>query len=235
MSESFCLVTTPRYDPELMKVSGRGLFAGWHYDEKSPLYMFNYHHQRLLKGATHLGWKLAVDSLTEDSSLEQLSLNLRGFIGENQQSPLRLRVLLSDDGIIKFEKYDTPTTPLENLLPERLPPPGTTEAHPNDPRREVQYVVVVDTQGTANSEHTYFKTTQRPVYDAARLRAALKPTDQKEVLLLNETRDFVTEGSITTPYFWRQGRWVTPPVPQDFRQDAKGGQWGTTRRWALER
>lgn len=35
------------------------------------------------------------------------------------------------------------------------------------------------------------------------------------------------EGSITTPYFWRRGRWVTPPA-------SAGGNIGTTRRFALE-
>lgn len=35
------------------------------------------------------------------------------------------------------------------------------------------------------------------------------------------------EGSITTPYFARAGKWVTPPA-------AHGGNIGTTRRWALE-
>lgn len=36
------------------------------------------------------------------------------------------------------------------------------------------------------------------------------------------------EGSITTPYFWRGERWVTPSADS-------GGNLGTTRRWALER
>lgn len=35
------------------------------------------------------------------------------------------------------------------------------------------------------------------------------------------------EGSLTTVYFFRGGRWVTPPL-------ASGGQAGTTRRWLLE-
>ena len=36
------------------------------------------------------------------------------------------------------------------------------------------------------------------------------------------------EASITTPYFWRAGNWVTPSAVQ-------GGNLGTTRRWALQR
>lgn len=35
------------------------------------------------------------------------------------------------------------------------------------------------------------------------------------------------EGSITTPYFLRAGKWITPAA-------SEGGNVGTTRRWALE-
>lgn len=38
----------------------------------------------------------------------------------------------------------------------------------------------------------------------------------------------IMEGSLTSVYFYRDGRWVTPPV-------SSGGQAGTTRRWLLER
>lgn len=38
------------------------------------------------------------------------------------------------------------------------------------------------------------------------------------------------EGSLTTPYFNRNGRWVTPPV----WDEDHGGQRGTTRRYAIE-
>lgn len=37
----------------------------------------------------------------------------------------------------------------------------------------------------------------------------------------------MSEGSLTSVYFARGGRWVTPPVDS-------GGQAGTTRRWALD-
>lgn len=35
------------------------------------------------------------------------------------------------------------------------------------------------------------------------------------------------QGSITTPYFYRNGKWVTPAI-------SCGGQEGTTRRWAVQ-
>lgn len=35
------------------------------------------------------------------------------------------------------------------------------------------------------------------------------------------------EGTLTTPYFFREGRWITPA-------EECGGNRGTTRRWALD-
>lgn len=48
-----------------------------------------------------------------------------------------------------------------------------------------------------------------------------------EALLINESGE-IMEGSITTPYFFREGRWITPAAKC-------GGNLGTTRRWALNR
>lgn len=69
---------------------------------------------------------------------------------------------------------------------------------------------------------TAHKTTQRTQYNEVRGSIPL----EVEILLQNEKGE-ISEGCITTPYFWRGGRWVTPPA------DA-GGNLGTTRRWALE-
>ena len=51
-------------------------------------------------------------------------------------------------------------------------------------------------------------------------------TTLKEVLLYNPDNE-ILDGSTSTPYFYRDGRWVTPA-------SASGGLQGTTRRWALE-
>jgi 4-amino-4-deoxychorismate lyase len=234
--ESFSLVSTPRYDPGLTEAKERGLgFPSWHHDKASPLYMLDYHYERLLKGAKHFGWQPAIAALEKPSSLDSLVAQLQDLIGDSQ-GPLRLRILVDPDGQIRCEKYDAPPMALQNLLPKHLPPPPSEGTSRGNLSHMPEYVVVLDTVGTANSEHTYFKTTYRPMYDAARRRAGLTLTDLKEVLLLSENRDLVTEGSITTPYFWRDGRWVTPPVSREYaEQVAQGGQDGTSRRWALER
>jgi hypothetical protein len=74
------------------------------------------------------------------------------------------------------------------------------------------------------------------MYNMARQRAHINLPDKKEVLLVNEDDGSIMEGSMTTPYFWRDGRWVTPPVSQRYSpKSGSGGQDGTSRRWALER
>lgn len=235
--ESFSLVATPRYDTGLAKTDKYDL-TGWHHRNASPFYMLDYHHTRLLKGARYFEWQSAVEELENPSSLDNLVLQLQDLVGDSEGSekPLRLRVLVNRDGQIRCEKYDAPPMAIHNLLPMHLPAPGAAEMGPRSPSHSPEYTVVLDTVGTAASEHTYFKTTYRPMYDAARKRSGLGPTDLREVLLLNESQDAVREGSITTPYFWRGGRWVTPPVAREYvGQDTQGGQDGTSRRWALER
>ncbi|KAJ1326659.1 4-amino-4-deoxychorismate lyase [Microdochium nivale] len=81
--------------------------------------------------------------------------------------------------------------------------------------------VIVDTLRTQPSAFTHFKTTSRTVYDDARARMAAvlagpgvppAAAAASEILLVSEHDGSVMEGSFTTPYFWRGGRWVTPPV-----------------------
>jgi hypothetical protein len=92
--------------------------------------------------------------------------------------------------------------------------------------------IFVSSQRITPNQFTTHKTTNRAVYDDVRAAAALPnpPMEgrriESEVLLVNIHHQ-VMEGSITTPYFWRGKRWVTPPA-------AHGGNVGTTRRWALE-
>lgn len=78
------------------------------------------------------------------------------------------------------------------------------------------------------SPYTTHKTTLRELYITARslLPPSTSNSSMNEILLVNQNGD-IMEGSITTPYFWRGERWVTPSA-------RSGGNLGTTRRWALE-
>lgn len=99
-----------------------------------------------------------------------------------------------------------------------------------------EYQVLVDSERTQHTEYTHYKTTKRQMYDDARNRHGLGLADPKEVLLVNPADGSIMEATLTTPYFWRGGRWVTPPVSQIFELGkGSGGNDGTTRRWALEK
>ncbi|POR39406.1 Uncharacterized protein TPAR_00398 [Tolypocladium paradoxum] len=233
----FSLFTSLRYDVDLKRVPAKGLqYAGWNYHNDSPFYMLDFHRDRILRAATHWQWKEAVENFSGDEALPRLAKMAQDFIGPSETKPLRLKILVDSKGTISFERFDTPISPFGNLLPERLTPPETA-AGPNEPQVPPCYTLVVDGSPIARSEFTHYKTTRRATYDAARSRARIGPYDTlKEVLIINQDDKTVMEGSTTTPYFWRDGRWITPPVSAQFSwQDGSGGHDGTTRRWALER
>lgn len=236
MTEEFSLFTSLRYDPKLIQVRARGLAdQGWNFDHDSPFYMLDYHRDRMLKASKHWRWQPAIDKLTGDEGLQYLKRLLTEAVGTSQTTPSRIRVVVSREGDIKVENFSTPELSLDNLFPRRLPPP-TSVLTQADPPKQPHFLLLVDAAETARSEFTHFKTTKRAMYDSARHRAGLSPADAKEVLVINQDDGSVMEGTITTPYFWRDNRWVTPPVSTKFsREDGNGGQDGTSRRWALER
>ncbi|KAF2682940.1 hypothetical protein K458DRAFT_369051 [Lentithecium fluviatile CBS 122367] len=91
--------------------------------------------------------------------------------------------------------------------------PAQTSTQPPIPTPP-EWVLKLDTAPTPSTPFTLLKTTHRSFYDASRARALPQnPLGQAytEVLLYNEV-DELTEGSMTSLYFFRGGRWVTPPV-----------------------
>ncbi|KAF4471885.1 aminodeoxychorismate lyase [Fusarium albosuccineum] len=235
MGGDFSLFTSMRYDPKLEKLKQEGSSGeGWNFDNKSPFYMLDFHRDRLLRAATHWNWQHAIDQLSGPNGLQYLAQLVSEAVGPSQTTPLRMRIIVSRDGDIKVEKFNAPEVPLNNLLPSRLPAPSSTSSE-KDPRKTPNFTLLVDQASTSRSEYTHFKTTKRAMYDAARQRACIAPTDPKEVLIVNQDDGFIMEGTITTPYFWRNDRWVTPPIAAEFSWDeGSGGQDGTSRRWALE-
>jgi branched-subunit amino acid aminotransferase/4-amino-4-deoxychorismate lyase len=90
--------------------------------------------------------------------------------------------------------------------------------------------IYMDTRSTSTSIFTTHKTTYRKPYDEARARRGVVASDNAypdEVLMYNPD-GYVTEGSISTVYFWRDGRWVTPAKEC-------GGNLGVKRQEALEK
>ncbi|KAG5982760.1 hypothetical protein E4U55_001412 [Claviceps digitariae] len=239
MSPSFALFTSLRYDVKLRQVRSQGIeHAGWNYHNESPLYMLDYHRDRLLRAATHWNWQPAIEKLSGSTGLQYLAEAAQAAVGPAESEPLRLRIMVTQQGEISFQRFKTPASAMGNLFPDTLPPPGTKPSA-GQPQVPPLFTVVVDDLNSSRSEYTHFKTTNRAVYEDARTRAGIgstRPADAAEVLITSDKDHSIMEGSITTPYFWRNGRWVTPPVSRAFsREHGSGGNDGTTRRWALER
>ncbi|KAI0473084.1 aminotransferase [Xylariaceae sp. FL0804] len=237
----FRIFTSIRYDPILLEGrEGNSSTTAGRLPTNSPFYMLDFHRDRMLRAAEHWHWGAAAETLAGDEGLERLRSMLVGATRPAGSIPHRVKVLLAPDGSLDSEMQPTPPRPLSKLLPYRLPEPSSEEGPHAEadrvPLGEVEFEVFLDKESTVRSAFTHHKTTHRPMYEEARRRAGLSPAEAKEVLLFSKTDGSVMEGSISTPYFWRDGRWVTPPVSAEFSEtQGSGGNDGTTRRWALER
>ncbi|KAK0636333.1 aminotransferase [Bombardia bombarda] len=240
MASEFQIFSTLRYDPALLRVPASDMsYAGWNHVNPSPFYMLDFHRDRMLRAAAHWGWEAAEKVLRSDAGITSLSNVIMTVVGEEEKVPMRVKVTMSKEGAMEVLAAKIPKIAMGNLFPERLPVPGE-EPSPgvalNLPLKAQEYEVVLDQTSTSWSEYVHFKTTKREMYDLARQRAQIGLTDRKEVLIVNKSDGSILEGSLTTPYFWRSGRWVTPVVTSDFpTKRGSGGQDGTTRRWMLER
>lgn len=88
---------------------------------------------------------------------------------------------------------------------------GPTDSLPASPP---EWTIKLDTAPTPSSPFTLLKTTQRAMYDRSRTRALpANPANPllAEVMLYNDVAE-LTEGTLTSLYLFRGGRWVTPPV-----------------------
>lgn len=243
----FQLFSSLRYDPMLTSLPINTEY--WDNDSKSgsPFYMLPLHRDRLLQAAEHFGWSNAVSQVAGADGFSRLLAQLNEAILPDSTSPLRVRTFLSYDGVITVETYPAPPVSKFNLYPERIPPPrggkkvkvspltggalelGDKDVIHGDPERLTPWDVLPDIKRTKPSPYTSYKTTSRDMYTGARERVGIKAmTEPREVLILSEEDGEIMEGSLTSVFFWRDGRWTTPPV-------SSGGQIGTTRRWAVEK
>jgi 4-amino-4-deoxychorismate lyase len=171
VDDEFSLFTSLRYDESLTQVPTRDMeFAGWNHRHESSLYMLDFHRDRMLHAATHWKWTPAINVLSGKQGLNNLAKKAEGFLDTEHGGPFRLKIVVSRDGAVSFEKSPTPVMPLENLFPLLLPPPGTSLGQ-DDPQKSPMFTLVVDHLSTPSSEYTHFKTTKRAMYDAARQRA----------------------------------------------------------------
>ncbi|TKA30773.1 hypothetical protein B0A50_02493 [Salinomyces thailandicus] len=155
--------------------------------------------------------------------LWQLNTAVQQWVAKNPDQhveALRLKHRVYADSRTATEITPVPRVPLSQLFPSSF-------GEPDDAVRKDDWEVVLDSMPTEVSETTMYKTSKRYCYDRAREAAGIQSyMERKEVLLWNDQRE-VMDGSITSVYVWRNGRWVTP-------ESMSGGQQGTTRRWASQ-
>ncbi|EOA87867.1 uncharacterized protein SETTUDRAFT_149924 [Exserohilum turcica Et28A] len=154
---------------------------------------------------------------------------------------MKLRLLFDKAANLTVEFTDIPAVPLSTLYPPSLDPPnskgpqtaatgfepspltgGALTLGPDDslpaststPPPPPEWNIKLDTAPTPSSPFTLLKTTKRDMYDQSRERALPenpKGPAYREVMLYNEVNE-LTEGTLTSLYLFRGGRWVTPPV-----------------------
>jgi len=242
----FQLFSSLRYDPLLTQLPINTEF--WDGNIKSsPFYMLPHHRDRMLQAAENFGWTKAADAIRGSEGFSHLLEKLTEAVDIKSQSPLRIRILLSHNGVISVESSPAAEVTRWNLYPNRIPPPrdskplqvspltggalavGNNDDVHGDPPRDYTWDVIPDPVGTEPSSYTTYKTTSRDMYTSARERVGINDmAEKREVLIVSEKGREIMEGSLTSVFFWRDETWITPP-------ESSGGQVGTTRRWALEK
>lgn len=210
--DNFHIFTTFRFDSRLSKDSTHTSILG---GRQSDIYLLEYHYDRLRSAAKPIAGSQPPDCLLHLDGFQQRILdNLRASAEDSEQPIVRRgKVSVWPDG--RSEVSLVPVAPSDPLLF-----PKSFDEHTNP-----AWTVILDTQPTEASLYTEIKTSHRIDYDRARQDAELTPGSTTEVLLYNSAGE-IMDGSITTAYFYRDGKWITPHA---------GGLEGVTRRFALER
>lgn len=201
---TFEILSTVRYDPRLSKVPPTSIDSV----TKQNFFLLPEHVERM---------KYTVDFFIETAKRNTPELDPTVFqieesyiydkiiqalreSGISVDQPLKVRLLLSLNGQMKVELYQTPVR--ENLLD------GLSDSYPDSDK----YALYVDTTPVLPSPFTSFKTTSRKVYSDARSRALPGNLAKEEVILVNTIGE-VTEGSITNiAVLDKDGVWITPKL-----------------------
>ncbi|KAH8712079.1 hypothetical protein GQ44DRAFT_776274 [Phaeosphaeriaceae sp. PMI808] len=230
---SFQLFTSLRYDPILLE-SPENSLPHLNFIAPSPFYMLAYHRARMVEAAQHFDFHAVEERLRDGNALHE---ELLRRVHESKQKdggagPLKLRILFDKEANMTVEFAAIPHVSLETLYPTSLDPPGQVRnPHPANTftpspltggalnlgptdSLSAQWTIRLDTQPTPSSPFTQLKTTKRDMYDSSRERALPEnPANPayREVMLYNQVNE-LTEGTLTSLYLYRGGRWVTPPV-----------------------
>jgi 4-amino-4-deoxychorismate lyase len=217
-SSDFCIFTSYLWDSH-GDVNHHASHYGNHY-------FFPYHRDRLVSAAQVFNWTGVVQFLHGFTGLERLSAvvveHLKSVRKADETKELRkIKICVYQDNRLHVESAAIGPTDLMNSFPV----PVGLNCPTSSPRG---CIVWLDVEATAKSLFTTHKTSERSSYDRARKTADIvhESPSVAEVLLFNPQNE-IMECSVSTPYFLRDGLWVTPAL-------SSGGNSGVTRRVALE-
>ena len=222
----FRIFTSYRFDPH-RRLKNPGSSSKGSPDDHH--YLLVYQRDRLQAAAEALQWTDVARMLTGAKGLLWLMKAVHDSLWSARDQEIvgtetcKIRVSISQSGSIEVDASVIDKIALDG--------PQERDLMPNDLSSEPCLVrlckVYLDYQSTSPSIFSRHKTNARSQYDAARRRIGISDLgpSRAEVLMFNPS-DEVMEASLSTPYFFRNGRWVTPPL-------SSGGNAGTTRRFAL--
>ncbi|KAM0714792.1 hypothetical protein Q7P37_009256 [Cladosporium fusiforme] len=216
LQDNFHIFTTFRLDSTLSRNTTNAAVCGGRH---SDIYLLGYHYDRLRNAAASMtGFKLPDCLLGPDEFEKHIQDEVRISAECDQQtSPGQSVVRRGKISVWPDGRLEVLLVPVMQTNPLLFPQSLDDYGNPS-------WSVVLDSEPTEASLYTGVKTSYRADYDRARQAAGLAPASTTEVLLYNDL-DEIMDGSITTAYFYRGNRWVTPQV---------GGLEGTTRRYALD-
>lgn len=213
-NDDFHLFTTFRLDSTLVSNAAHTALCG---GIQTDVYLLPYHFDRLRAAAEAFTGFHFPETM---SYLESFEREVHQALGNSKSDvPTGMSTSIVRRGKVSWwpsGRLETTLLPVAQTFPTLLPHSLDTSAAPI-------WTVILDNHSTDMSLYTEVKTSKRAMYDRARQTAALNPTSNAEVLLFNHDGE-IMDGSITTAYFYRDNKWVTPP----------DGLKGVTRRYALE-
>lgn len=215
--DDFHIFTTFRVDDTLLSDAAHTSLCGGH---KSNIYLLPFHFDRLQTAAATISGFQYPEALTKLKSFEQQiqeaveesKKQLDSHADATQAVVRRGKISWWPSGRLDIALIPAPQT-TTSLLPTSF-----------DVDSDPTWSAVLDDQPTETNLYTEIKTSHRIAYDRARQSAGIDLKSTAEVLLYNTSGELI-DGSITTLYFYRDNKWVTPQC---------GGLEGTTRRFALE-
>lgn len=97
MVDEFMLYTSVCYDPALLEVPDHPecAYAGWNFENRSAIYMLDFHRDRMARAAENWGWDQAIEAVAGEVGHRRLEADIEGEVARRPPGAggtVRLRV-----------------------------------------------------------------------------------------------------------------------------------------------